>query len=617
MHKNWFVRRQVPVRALALAALAVVGAGCTGSVTGGEPPTGSGGNSPVGSGGNSPVGGSVGNTGGSGPSAHAGGGPAVVGSGGAAVGGMGGVPAGTGGQPAVHATPGHEFECKPGETTVPGRNLVRRLTTREYANTVQAILKVTVAPTDLPAETSTSGFETDANALVVSFERITAMESLATATAAKITDPAAFVARFATCTTMTAACQTMFIDNLGRKMFRSPVQPQERTALLALYAAAQTEGATFPEASMLIVRSMLQAPRFLYRTEKERGDGTVQPLSDYELAARLSYAVWQSPPDDLLDAAVAAGKLKDTAGLTAELERMLKDPRAYVTAAEFFSDWVDLRRMDNLQRDAGMFPGFDNALNADMKAEAEAMFQHVWQNNLPLTALYGLQKTTVSRALAEHYKLPNPVNGVSTYDLTGTPRAGMLTQGALAAIGGELSSTVVRGLFILENVVCSEITPPPLGLDTSNPPRPAPSISRRTISEQRVNAGACGGCHSQMERPVWGLVRFNATGAYSEMDEFGNPLPSDGAVIFPGDATMRSYANAVELGKVLAGHERTRDCATIKVVQYTMGREPAKTEACALSTARQTIASSPGTYVDMLRALAQSDMFRRIKTQTE
>lgn len=598
------LRSSAPLGQLLVATMAFA-AGCTGSVSSEE------GGAAAGAAG-SGTGGQV--------SAGAGVGNAGVSAGGTSSPAGGGAAGSTAANPPAvpRAHPGEEFACDPGSAT-PGPSLVRRLTATEYINSVEHALSIKIQPlatTELPAEVASSGFDNDANALVVSYERVAAYERLATLIAGQLGDPAAFVARFSDCSTMTEACQTKLIDSLGRKLLRGAVQPAERTAFLALYQAAQAEAASYVEASTLVLRAMLQSPRFIYRIEKERGDGSVQAVSATELASRISYALWQAPPDDALVAAADTGKLEQETGVAAEVQRMLQDPRAYVTASTFFSDWLDLRRLDTLQRSADAFPGFDNALHADMKQETTALFEAVWKSKARLTSLYDLESTTVSQALAKHYGLPSPREGVATYDLTAVPtRGGLLTHGSILAIGGEQASSVMRGLFFIENVLCSEIVAPPASADTTPPPLGA-GVSRRTVSAARVANPACGGCHSQMEQPVWGLIRYSATGVYSEKDEFGNELPADGEIRFPGQQAPAPYADVAELSRVLAQSERARDCLTLKIAQYALGRSPAGSESCALDAARQVIASSPGTYGDMIGALSQTDLFRRLKTQT-
>jgi len=220
----------------------------------------------------------------------------------------------------------------------------------------------------------------------------------------------------------------------------------------------------------------------------------------------------------------------------------------------------------------------------------------------------------VSEALAEHYGF-DAQGGVSRYDLSqNESRSGIMTQGSMSLIGGDESSTVRRGLFMLNQVLCSRMNPPPADVDTT-PPDLKPGQSIRDVSEDRANNETCGVCHSQFEPMVWGLVPFDAVGHYSLIDEHENMLPEDGFVKLPGGEGLKEYSNAGELTEILASSQRTEDCALLKSYEFIMARAASTADSCSLAAARESVLASGGTYKDIIRAIIRSEKFSNITTE--
>lgn len=494
---------------------------------------------------------------------------------------------------------------------------VRRLTLPEYVATVKAVLDVDIAAEaedQLPADLRADGFTNTAGSLIVTLDHVEIYDELAALSVERIANLSALVAQHTSCTDMTDACQGELVDSLGARLYRGPIATEERALLLDVFDDAAAEGEGFEEAAALVLRAMLQSPRFLYRMEREAGEGT-RELDGYELANRLSYLLWGAPPDDALYAAAASDELNADEAIAAQVVRMLEDDRARDTARRYLVDWLHLDRLDNLQRDPATFPEWNEELGRDMKEETIRFFEHlVWEQRAPLSALFDAQITFVSPALATHYGLSSP-GGDGAIDLTDVPeRGGLLTQGAMATVGGNTASMVSRGLYLLENLLCSRVGSPPAGVDTT-PPEIEPGNSQRVYSEDRVDNPSCGGCHVQFEPLAWGLERYDPTGVYRLQDDYGNDLLQDGQVLFPGDPEPNDYTSTAELNALLASSDAVKACMAEKSSQYAMGRPLAKAEDCSLSVIDERFLSSGGTYQDLMIAVALSPMFRRIHQQ--
>lgn len=514
--------------------------------------------------------------------------------------------------------PGNEFVCRDSSAVDPGPNLVRRLTVPEYVASVRATLGVDVeleAVQALPADLRADGFSNTSASLIVTLEHVQAYEELAALAVSRVEDLPGLVQRYASCTELEDECERSFIEGVGRRLYRGPPTDDETLALQGIFAFARAEGDPFEVAAGFVLEAMLQSPRFLYRVEDELGDGSPREVGPHELAARLSYLVWNAPPDEALIAAAEAGELSSDEQIEAQVERMLDDPRARAASVRFVTDWLDLTRLDTLPRSGELYPDWTPALGRAMHEETARTFEHLlWEEGRPLLDVFNAQVTVASPELAEHYGLGEPIEG-DVYDLSAIPeRGGLLTQGAVLTVGGDESSMVGRGLHMLTTFLCGGLDDPPSGVDTT-PPEVEPGQSQRLYSEERVDNPSCGGCHSQMEPLAWGLERFDAVGRYQLEDRFGNPLGEDGSIRFPGDDATTPYTTTAELMDRLRASERVRDCVTLTAAQYAVGRPILGTDGCTMTEVRDRFAASDGTYRALLLAIASSRGFRSIRTE--
>lgn len=498
----------------------------------------------------------------------------------------------------------------------PGPNLVRRLTVAEYAASVEAITGVDIeadARARLPADPRADGFSNTASGLITTLDHVEGYDALAEQIVASM-DLVAFTAEHAGCTGFGEPCEREAVEAIGRRVHRAPLRAEEVDMLVPIFAVVQDEGESFEVAVGLVLETMLQSPRFLFRMENERGDGSIRELDGHEMASRLSYLVWGGPPDEALLTAADQGRLRTDEDLEAEVRRMLAEPRVREASRRFARDWLHLSRLDDMTRDPELFPDWDPALGVAMQDETQAFIETVlWDHSRPVADLFNAQFTVVSAELAEHYGLVADPDG--RVDLGSIPeRGGLLTQGALLTLGGNEASMVARGQFVLETLMCGHLQSPPEGVDTTPPPV-EPGNSQRTYSEQRVQNPSCGGCHGQMEPYAWGIERFLADGSYHLEDEYGNPLLQEGFVRLAGADADIDYATVGELMDLLAGADAIEDCFARRSLQFALGRAVRMTDACTVESIRARLAESARTYEDLLVAIALSPGFRTITTE--
>ena len=498
------------------------------------------------------------------------------------------------------------------------QNWVRRLTVPEYIETVRSLTGVDIAREareTLPPDIRADGFSNTAYNLTVDLKHIEAYSRLAGIIVAKM-NVGQFAKRFSRKRGFTDDVMRDLVAKMGKWLLRAPLEEHEVAAFRGISTTVAAAGGTFEEALSLLVEAMLQSPRFLYRVENERGDGTAWPVSEYELASRMSYIIWGAPPDTQLLEAAENGQLFEDDSLETQLKRMLDDPRAAKRSAEFVHEWLNLGRLANMKPNPEKFPQWNADLANDMRDETIAFFDDVvWKQNRPLADLLNAKLTYATPRLARHYGLPVQRGGLARYDLKSVPeRGGLLTQGSVLTIGGDEASMVTRGLFVLRDLLRSGVKDPPPSVNTEPVPSKA-GLSQRNIARKRIADKTCGGCHIKFEPLAFGLEKFDGIGAFHEKDEHGNTLRDDGEILFPGTAKTVPYDSSAELMNLLAGSDRVQQCLTWKVAQFALGRPLGPADSRTLDKVHQAAQKGGGTYASLMRAIIKSDLVQ--KTQTE
>jgi hypothetical protein len=495
---------------------------------------------------------------------------------------------------------------------------VQRLTISEYIETVRATMGVDItkeARKILPPDLRADGFSNTAYNLGIDFKHVGSYSKLAELIVNRL-DVIKFASRFNRSRKLIDKDNRALIEAMGKWILRGPLEDHETVAYRGIATTAVASGVNFEGAMGFILEAMLQAPRFIYRMEKQHGDGETHPVGEYELASRLSYIIWGGPPDSKLMSAAESGELSDEEGVAGQVKRLLADPRAIKRSQQFLSEWLNLGRLANMQPNAKKYPTWSRQLGEDMRRETLAFFKDVaWEQNRPLHDLLNAQSTWVTPALAAHYDLPYQGKGLGRVDVAKTPsRGGLLTQGSILTIGGDEASMVARGLFVLHDLLRGAVKDPPPCVDVT--PIPTKSgLTQRGIAEQRIANVNCGGCHIRFEPLAFGLEKFDGIGASHERDEHGNKLREDGGILFPGTAKTISYQTSSELMNLLAGSERVRECLTWKVTQFALGRPLNAIDAPVVASIHRTSQKNGGTYASLVAAIATSELVQMTRTE--
>ena len=507
------------------------------------------------------------------------------------------------------------------------QNFLQRLTVSEYIETVKHTFGVDIskeAREILPPDLRADGFSNTAYNLNVDLKHVNGYATLADIVVGRI-DIRAFARRFKRKLLFTDKEMGDLIEKMGKWILRGPIDKHEVIVYRGISTTVASAGGSYEDAVGYIIEAMIQSPRFIYRIENQRGDGTANPVNEYELASRLSYIIWGGPPDkDLMDAA-EDGDLFDPSSVEQHVARMLNDPRAVEHSARFISDWLNLGRLANMRPNQDRFPNWKPELAIDMKNETLAFFDEVvWNQKRPLSDLLNAQVTFATPRLTQHYGFADSVqaadgeNGdILKIDLKSEPnRGGLLTQGSVLTVGGDEASMVTRGLLVMHELLRGVVKDPPPCVDTTPKPTRA-GVSQRTIAMARIADNTCGGCHKKFEPLAFGLEKFDGLGSFHQKDEHGNELREDGEVLFPGDEEPIEFKTSSELMNLLANSDRVKESITWKLTQFALGRPLIAEDAGLVERIHKTAQQNDGTYESLIRAIVMSDLVQTIHTEND
>ena len=473
------------------------------------------------------------------------------------------------------------------------KQLVRRLTHAQYDNTVRDLLGDYSKPAArFPPEDYVDGFKNQLTAqgmpplLVETYS--TAAERLAL-NAFRIGDinglvpckPSSFSDQ---------KCRDAFVRGFGLRAFRRPLTEDEVKRYSAAFAQQARVGRRFLDGARVVVEAMLQSPNFLFHVEA----GPDGRYTDYDVASRLSYLLWNTMPDAALFAAVAKGELRTVTGRERMARRMLENvPKGREALDQFFQEWLRFDRVVNAVK-SNRYQPFTPELALAMAEETRTLLHHlVWNDRNFMEALTA-DYSFLTSELAEVYGLPAPKE---QFEMVTFPadsnRAGILGQGTfLASTAGPTdTSPTARGIFIRERLLCQHVPPPPPGVITT---LPDPLVDekpkgRRQLMVEHVENPTCASCHRLMDPIGFGFEHFDAIGQYREQEMIrlpgrrgggggggrGGPPPVPLEIDARGEIAglpNSNFSGARQLGAILAESPVCQECIVRQMFRYSYGR---------------------------------------------
>ena len=410
------------------------------------------------------------------------------------------------------------------------------------------------------------------------------------------------------------ACATEILSSLARRAYRRPVAETDLRTLLEFFEQGRTEGGSFDAGVQLALERLLVDPDFLLRLEVDPPSvppGSVYRLSDLEVASRLAFFLWSSLPDEALLEAAERGRLRNPEVLEQQVQRMLADRRADSLVDDFAVQWLHLRNLDEVRGDPVPFPDYDDNLVSAFRKETELFLSSTLRGDRSVLELLDADYTFLNERLAKHYgiggvygerfrRVPLPDDSV---------RRGLLGQGSVltGTSRANRTSPVIRGKWILENILGTPPPPPPPNVpdlvEERDPRKVLPM--REQLAAHRANP-VCASCHAQMDQLGFALENFDAIGEWR--DVYSSGLPIDVSAELP-DGTR--FDGPTELRKVLLSYsEQFLTTATDRLLTYALGRGLEASDAPAVRQIKREAAQENYSFRSLVQGIAVSMPFR-------
>jgi len=412
------------------------------------------------------------------------------------------------------------------------------------------------------------------------------------------------------------ACAKRILAALARRAYRRPLTDSDLETLLGFYQSGRNSASTqvpFEAGIESGIRFLLASPEFLYRIEIDPQDarpGSVRPLTDVELASRLSFFLWSSLPDDELMDLASRGQLSRPAVIEQQVRRMLADSRSHALVINFAAQWLQLRNLTGITRDLATFPNFDDNLRQGFRHETELFVESTLREDRSVLDLLRADYTFVDERLARHYG----IQGVTGSYFRRAPvaddaRRGLLGQGSILTVTSYATRTspVLRGKWLLENIMGLPVPPPPPGVPALEENQAgAPPRSVRERLELHRRSAACAVCHNTMDPLGFSLENFDPTGAWRERAESRAAIDASGVLV---DGTRidgpRQLREALLSRPTLFPQNLTE-----KLLAYASGRALEYTDMPAVRRIVRDSAGRDYSWSSLILGIVQSPLFR-------
>jgi hypothetical protein len=373
------------------------------------------------------------------------------------------------------------------------------------------------------------------------------------------------------------ACARQILATVGRRAYRSELSEPDLATLVDFFRQGRKDGGSFDSGIDLALRRVLASPKFIFRTERDPAGlaaGAAYRVSDVDLASRLSFFTWSSIPDDELLDLAARGALSRPATLDRQVRRLLADSKAQALVDNFVGQWLQLRNLKNKQPNSHEFPDFDDNLRQALHAETELFFASIVREDRSVLDLMNADYTFVNERLARHYGIPNVYGShFRRVTLPDETRRGLLGKGAVLMVTSHphRTSPVVRGKWVLENILGAPPPPPPDVVPPFDEEIEAakPKSVRERLEVHRRNP-ACAGCHRMIDPAGLALENFDAVGAWRTRDggTRGTPVDASGQLV---DGTKVDGVVALRQA-LMRDPEIFVGTVTEKLLTYALGR---------------------------------------------
>jgi mono/diheme cytochrome c family protein len=410
-------------------------------------------------------------------------------------------------------------------------------------------------------------------------------------------------------------CATTILSKLARRAYRRPVTEADMAPLLRFYDEARKNGG-FEAGVEMALRAMLASPKFVFRIERDPAgttSGRIYTLSNLELASRLSFFLWSSIPDEELLRVAESGGLRDANTLNRQVQRMLADPKSQALVTNFAGQWLHIRNLRSATPDKNDFPNFDRTLLQAFERELDLFVGSIIREKRSALDLLTADYTFVNERLARHYGIPHIYGShfrrISSIEDT---RRGLLGKGGILLVTShaDRTSPVVRGKWILDNLVGSPPPPPPPEVPALPDAQGTKPLTMRARMEQHRANPVCAACHKVMDPMGLALENFDAVGAW-RTDDNGQPVDASGQLT---DGTR--IDGVISLREALLKRpEVFVTTATEKLLTYALGRGLEPEDMPAVRAIVRQAERDGYLFASLIEGVARSTPFRMRKAE--
>ncbi len=502
----------------------------------------------------------------------------------------------------------------------PAPAMLRRLTRAQFQNSLRDLMGVEVDGSELDADSFNGDFATIGASTVVTSELgVERYHSVIEAAVDEVFSDPARQADFIGCSPSAAddSCVRNFIDAMGRRAWRRPLDSSEIERLVGVAKTAAAELGSPAEGVHWATVALFTSPNFLYRPELGApGSNGSYRLTDYEMASRLSFLLWNTGPDEQLLDDAANGVLSTSQGVRSAAERLLGAPGARESVGAFAEEYMRLDRVLTQAKDSSLFPEYGPSLQEAMVREMREVWQLVaFDEDASVLDLFSTTKVVANSDLAQLYGLDASDLDSDTFRELSLPadgpRIGILSKaGFLSQFANQKEgSPTLRGRFIREALTCVEVPPPPpnatLVLPESTPDTP---MTKRQRLEMHRSSPTCAGCHGLMDPMGLPLESFDAIGRFRTTD---NGLPIDPSGEFDGTPV----ADARELGLIMSQSDTVANCIVRKYYSYAVGHEERDVDASVIQNLTQSFEAAGYRLRSLMLDIVTSDAFASVLPQ--
>jgi len=407
-------------------------------------------------------------------------------------------------------------------------------------------------------------------------------------------------------------CAIEILSSLARQAFRRPVNDDDLKSLMQFYDNGRSEGG-FETGIQKGVMAILASTKFLYRAEplpEEAEPGEVFPVTDIELASRLSFFLWGRGPDEELITLAETGNLSKPAVLREQIDRMLADPRARSLTENFAYQWLKVDMVDAIDPDPRLFPDFDDDLRHSFKVELAMFIDSILRGDRNVLDLLDANHTYLDERLARHYGIDG-VRGTDfrRVELDNKNRWGLLGKGGLL-MGSSYpnrTSPVLRGAYLLEHLIGTPPAAPPPDVDIDIDTKPGQKVlTLRERLENHREQPSCNNCHGVIDPLGLALENFNAVGQWRDIDRFAQaPIDAQGRL-----ASGEPVTNPVDLYTALRGNpDQFIQTLTEKLMTYALGRAVEYYDMPLVRSIVRDVKENDNRFDSIIEGIVMSDAF--------